>query len=95
MGQPAARAHPRGRQGDRPAEGDGRESTFFFSRLRSFLSITPRICFMASVCTEVMLPPDACGAAAAAAAAGAASPPGPALPLLLAMVLLVAEGISV
>lgn len=50
---------------------------------------------MASVCTEVMLPPDDCGGAAAAAAAGAASPPGPAFPLLFAIVLLVAEGISV
>lgn len=30
-------------------EQEERRSTFFFSRLRSFLSITPKICFMASV----------------------------------------------
>lgn len=86
----------RGRGWPGPDRSAGRYGTFFFSRLRSFLSITPRICFMASVCTELVLPP-AATTAWGGAAAGAASLPagtGPTLPLLLAIVLLVAEGIS-
>lgn len=59
--------------------------------------MTPKICFMASVCTELVLPPETAAAAAALGAAwdgAAAAASLPALPPLLAIALLVAEGIA-
>lgn len=69
--------------------------TFFFSRFRSFLSITPRICFMASVWTAPVPVAGCCEAGAAAPASLPEEPdvgggPDDLLPLPL---WLVAEGI--